>query len=209
MTRLSSLSVWNLIVCSIALVYCTAVPLTRHDLRASRLSTESAPSILSNPNPKHEIRIIKRTSLVHSFSGLTLTKSSIKSFILPVGPAALALQAFYTRLLHDVLYVWPANTKPVPSFIVYHGAFELAMYSKDNVPIPWDWIAGFASEMAKTSAMGFTSTYELTYTDAAQKFVLGVVMTVKGAAAIGQLVGGGVLVPHGNGGSAYRVIGVP
>ena len=94
--------------------------------------------------------------------GVRILTSSV-----PIAAAAYSLEIFYNAILYNALTLW--STQPPQQMLsVTMGPLQLTMavVFNDGVPqgIPWDFVRNFARNMMGVTALGFTGTYDMSYT---------------------------------------------
>ncbi|KAL8915372.1 MAG: hypothetical protein Q9171_000242 [Xanthocarpia ochracea] len=108
------------------------------------------------------------------------TGANTIEYLQPTALAARGLGQFYHQMLYHALFVWPLQA-PRSSWVLRIGAFECRMFSPDNKPIPWDFIAGFARTMAHMTTMGFTNTFTAIFASPEEDRAVGVTMFMQTA----------------------------
>jgi hypothetical protein len=87
----------------------------------------------------------------------------IHQMVIPIRFAANYLCQFYSRVLRDCLTHW-VHAQPVPVFSITLGPFEMTFRSTLG-PVPWSLVSEVAFNMLSVTALGFTGTYDMWYTD--------------------------------------------
>ena len=133
---------------------------SHRDLLVSRSLAGSFASGGHVPSPDMDTTIIALVKRVHH---LQIQHVEIHSFTVPVCRAALALSAFYYRILHESVSSWSA-LPPHETLRITNGFFALCLMSL-NGPVPWTLLAEIAENMLSMTGMGFTGTYDIWYGD--------------------------------------------
>lgn len=115
-------------------------------------------------------------SFISIGNGWNFYYSSWHAASLPIQPAAWALTKFYASMLVQARTTWrkgpPQNIVPL-----VFGQIQLIMISPQS-PIPWQIVENFASQMLRMTGEGWTGTYQLLLSQAAEDISLGIELTI-------------------------------
>ena len=87
----------------------------------------------------------------------------IYQMAVPIQFAYIHLSNFYSRVFQECNIHW-AKLPPQQVLRIVQGPFLMTVRSTEG-PIPWSLISEIAINMQAVTAIGFTGTYDLLYTD--------------------------------------------
>jgi hypothetical protein len=115
-------------------------------------------------------------------SNLQIDHMKIYQMVIPIRFAANYLFHFYSRVLRECLTHW-VHVQPVPEFSITLGPFEMTLRSTLG-PVPWSLVSEVAVNMLAVTALGFTGTYDMWYTDIQGVSVVAVAFRIRPDALI-------------------------
>jgi len=128
------------------------------DIDLSRRSSPDVQNIFPRLQRRHTTpQLIKR------IPSLQIHHMKIHQMVIPVRFAALYLSRFYSGIVQECLTRW-VYLQPMSAFTITHGPFRLTVRSSLG-PVPWLLVSEVALNLKAVTALGFTGTYDVWYTD--------------------------------------------
>ncbi len=127
-------------------------------------------------SPRASAEEIGFKSFISIGNGWNFYYTSWHAASLPIQPAAWALTNLYASMLVQAQSTWrkgpPQNIVPL-----VFGQIQLIMICPEK-PIQWQIVENFASEMLRITGEGWTGTYQLLLSQAAEDVSIGIELTI-------------------------------